>query len=157
MLRVVEVPAGQRDPYRPLMELADDSEAEIKGYRERGVLFGLEHAEGGAIRGMVLVDAYDPPPTMRLLSVAIAQDHQRRGLGTQLVQQVLDRLRARGCRRVVVSTASSSVGVLAFYQRLGFRMLKIERDWFCPERGYPAGLEENGIPVRDRVWFDRAP
>ena len=31
----------------------------------------------------------------------------------------------------------------------------IERDAFSPARGYPEGLEENGIPVRDMGWLDR--
>ena len=33
-------------------------------------------------------------------------------------------------------------------------MLRIERDVFTVQRGYPPGLEEDGIAVRDRVWLD---
>jgi hypothetical protein len=36
-----------------------------------------------------------------------------------------------------------------------FRFWRIERDVFAPERGYPEGLEENGIPLRDMVWLDQ--
>jgi hypothetical protein len=34
-------------------------------------------------------------------------------------------------------------------------MWKVERDFFSPERGYPIGLEENGILVRDMLWLDQ--
>jgi hypothetical protein len=57
-------------------------------------------------------------------------------------------------RRVVVGTSTSNTEAVAFYQRAGFRMWKIERDFFIPARGYPIGLEENGIPVRDILWLD---
>ncbi|MEM9460240.1 MAG: GNAT family N-acetyltransferase [Myxococcota bacterium] len=155
-LPLVEIAPGQRLAYDALLRLADDSESEIAGYRDRGTLFGLVDAEPGPPRGLVLADAGDMPGTIQLLSVAIAKAHQGRGLGSQMVAQVFERLRARGWSRVVVSTASSSVAVLGFYQRLGFRMLRIDRDWFTAARGYPEDLEEDGIPVRDRVWLDRA-
>jgi hypothetical protein len=44
---------------------------------------------------------------------------------------------------------------LAFYQRCGFRLDRVERDFFTVAKGYPADLAENGIPIRDMVWMDR--
>ncbi len=51
-------------------------------------------------------------------------------------------------------TGNSGIGQLAFYQKAGFRLWRVERDFFSPERGYPEGIEENGIPLRDMVWMD---
>jgi hypothetical protein len=45
-----------------------------------------------------------------------------------------------------------ALAVLRFYQRLGFRLLRIEPDAFTPEAGYP-DIEIDGIPLRDRVWL----
>ena len=39
-------------------------------------------------------------------------------------------------------------------RRQVFALRHIERDYFTPERGYPADLSENGIPLRDMVWMD---
>jgi ribosomal protein S18 acetylase RimI-like enzyme len=72
-----------------------------------------------------------------------------------MLAAVLGDLRAHGVERVVVGTASASVGQLAYYQKTGFRLWRIERDYFDRARGYPDGLEENGIPVRDMVWMDQ--
>jgi hypothetical protein len=63
---------------------------------------------------------------------------------------------AAGERRLVVATAAADVGTLRFYQRLGFRMLRVERDAFTPADGYAEGLTIDGIPLRDRVWLDLA-
>lgn len=71
-----------------------------------------------------------------------------------MVAAVLADLRQRGVHRVVVGTANSSIGALAFYQKVGFRLSRIERDYFTAERGYPDGLEEHGIPMRDMVWLE---
>jgi hypothetical protein len=60
-----------------------------------------------------------------------------------------------GRRRLLVATAAADVGNLRFYQRVGFRMLRIERDAFGPGAGYAAGIVIDGIPLRDRVWLDR--
>jgi hypothetical protein len=68
---------------------------------------------------------------------------------------VLAELRAQGVRRAILGTGNSGIGPLAFYQKAGFRLWRIERDFFSPERGYPEGIEENGIPLRDMVWMER--
>ena len=154
-LTIVEVPAGQREAYGALLKLADDSETAVAGYRDRGELFGLLDPGRGQPRGHVLAIPAAAPHTVELMSLAIVPEQQGRGLGKRLVLAVLERLRARGWRRVIVATATSSLDAIAFYQRLGFRMQRIERDAFGPHTGYPADLQEHGIPVRDRVWLDR--
>jgi hypothetical protein len=67
---------------------------------------------------------------------------------------VLDGIRERGVKRVIVGTANAGIDQLAYYQKLGFRLLRIERDFFSPERGYPETMVDNGIRLRDMVWMD---
>ena len=86
---------------------------------------------------------------------AVAPDHHNRGVGTRLLAAVLAALRSRGVRRVVVGTSNAGVGQLAFYQKAGFRLWRIERDFVTPERGYDPEARENGIPHRDMVWLDQ--
>jgi hypothetical protein len=50
---------------------------------------------------------------------------------------------------------AADVGILRFYQRLGFRLLSIERDAFTPATGYPDAIVIDGIPLRDRVWLSQ--
>jgi hypothetical protein len=51
--------------------------------------------------------------------------------------------------------AEDSAVQLGGYQRVGFRMARIERDAFTPATGYPSPIDVDGLLLRDRVWFDR--
>jgi ribosomal protein S18 acetylase RimI-like enzyme len=150
-LRIVP-PGGERDAYLPLLFLADDSESEVRGYYQTGDLFGLTDEAGRPI-GMILAIPR-PDDSVELKAVAVEETLHGRGIGTRMLAAVLGELRERGVRRVVVGTSNAGVGVIAYYQKAGFRLARIERDFFVPARGYPEGLEENGIPVRDMVWLD---
>ena len=75
------------------------------------------------------------------------------GLGRALVARAVAECRSDGLHMLLVATAAADTGNLRFYQRLGFRMLRIERDAFTPADGYPEGLAIEGIPLRDRVWL----
>jgi RimJ/RimL family protein N-acetyltransferase len=64
-------------------------------------------------------------------------------------------LASLGWHRVVVGTSNAGVGQIAFYQKCGFRLLRIDRDHFDEARGYDGTATENGIVHRDLVWFDQ--
>jgi hypothetical protein len=34
-------------------------------------------------------------------------------------------------------------------------MSRVVQDVFTPDNGYPPGLEIDGIPLLDQVWFER--
>jgi len=51
-----------------------------------------------------------------------------------------------------LSTSPADARVLHFYQRLGFRLLRIVRDVFTPAAGY-RDTEIDGVPLRDQVWL----
>jgi ribosomal protein S18 acetylase RimI-like enzyme len=151
-LKIVD-PGPQRDAYLPLLLLADDSEQQARGYMQQGILFVAE--EGGRDLGIVLAIPAGASE-VELKAVAVDPASHNRGIGKRMLALVLAALRERGFKRVVLGTGNSGIGQIAFYQKAGFRMWRIERDFFSPERGYPAGLEENGILLRDMVWFDRS-
>lgn len=146
-------PGPERDAYLPLLHLADDSPAQVRSYYQHGELFVLR----GATRepqGVVLVIA-DGDERVELKAVAVAEPLQGRGVGRRLLALALARLRERGVRRVVVGTSNASIRAMTFYQRAGFRPMRIERDFFTERRGYPPHFEEDGIAIRDMVWLDR--
>jgi len=150
---VIVEPGSARDHWRELLELADEPEP-LRAYLHDGVLYGVADAETQRPRAAILViDLGDGSAELR--AVAVAEAEQGCGLGSSLVEEACARLRASGVRRVVVGTASSGTRQLAFYQRLGFRLTSVERDFFTAARGYPADLSENGIATRDMVWMDR--
>jgi ribosomal protein S18 acetylase RimI-like enzyme len=122
-----------RDELLPLFRLADDSEAAVRSYYQQGDLFVLRGGDGTP-RGMALAIPH-ADGSVELKSVAVAPELHGRGVGQRMLALVLARLRSAGVRHVSVGTASCAIGELAFYQKAGFRLSKIERDFFRPERG----------------------
>ncbi len=152
---------GDRAALRPLMRLADDSETEIDSYLDTGVVFAVREAD--EIVGYLLLTETAEPGVREIKSMAIREAMQGGGLGRALVHKAIEHCQelrrqaapgsADEVQRLIVATAAAGLGQLRFYQRLGFRMLRIEREAFGPHNGYAADLVIDGIPLRDRVWL----
>ena len=150
---LISVPAGaQREQYLPLLLLADESPEQVRSYMQRGELYAYVGDDSRAV-GIVLTTPVKEG-SVELKAVAVDGAQQNRGIGRRMLAAVLDELRRRGVRRAIVGTANAGIGQLAYYQKAGFRLQRIERDFFSPARGYPAVMEDNGIRLRDMVWMD---
>jgi ribosomal protein S18 acetylase RimI-like enzyme len=145
-------PGPAREPWIPLLELADEPEP-LRVYLQEGDLYALSDPDGSPRAAILVIE--DRPGVAELRAVAVAETAQGQGVGTVMIDAVLSLLAERGVRTAVVGTASSGVRQLGFYQRCGFRLSHVERDFFTAAKGYPAGLIENGIAIRDMVWMDR--
>src|SRR3954471_10082592 len=144
---------GDRETLRPLFRLADDSEQAIDGYLPEGeVLVAVD--DGETIGHLQLVGSVEDRAE-ELKSMAVVEARRRGGVGRARVEAAVRRCGERGTRRLLVSTAAADVGDLRFYQRVGCRMLTVERDAFVPATGYPDEILIDGIVLRDRVWLDR--
>jgi ribosomal protein S18 acetylase RimI-like enzyme len=153
-MHICTIPPGvERDEYLPLLRLADDSEDQVRSYYQTGELYAWRNEDEHTL-GVVLVSRHASNEA-ELKAVAVDSTFQGRGYGLEMVRAVVAELRNTGIRRVIVGTANCSIGQLAFYQKVEFRLLSIERDFFTPERGYSSGITENGIPLRDMVWMDQ--
>jgi ribosomal protein S18 acetylase RimI-like enzyme len=141
---------GPRDALADLFAEADDSAAAIRGYRDLGRV--LVAREGSVIVGhLQLADAAGEGEA-EVKSLAVREDHRGRGIGRMLVERAAAACRDEHRSTLLVATAAADTRALRFYQRLGFRFLRVERDAFTPEAGYPE-IEVDGIPLRDRVWL----
>jgi ribosomal protein S18 acetylase RimI-like enzyme len=150
----IELYQGQRSALFPLFAQADDSSAAIQSYIEDGEVLVAQRAHVIVGHVQLIAGAGD----WEVKSVAVIEDQRRRGIGGALVRAAVARAFSAGAARVVVATATADIDNLRFYQRLGFRMDRIEPDAFTVEQGYP-DVAVDGIPVRDRVWFsiERSP
>ena len=143
---------GPRTHLRPLFELAEDSQQQLDRYINLGRV--LLARNGRRILGHLQLVPTVGSRQIELKSLAVVESRRRTGVGRALVQAALEHCRGEAAHRLLVSTAAADIGNLRFYQRLGFRMVRIERDVFGAEAGYADGIVINGIPLRDRVWLD---
>ena len=147
---VIEQFRGSRTLLLPLFEQADDSLAEIQSYCERGEVLVARRSQ--EIVGHLQLLTTDTHPEIK--SIAVLESCRGQGIGSALIREALRRVLSSGALRILVSTATADTAVLRFYQRLGFRMDRVEHDIFTPGRGYPQ-QEIDGIPLCDRVWLSR--
>lgn len=145
---VVELFRGERRKLLPLFREADDSEDAIKSYLSLGEVLVARRPR----KIVGYVQLISRGTDWEIKSLALMTECRRQGIGSALVRESMKRAFAAGAVRVVVATATADINNLEFYQRLGFRMDRIEHDAFTPKRGYP-GLYANGIPLRDAVWL----
>ena len=142
---------GDRELLRPLFREADDSKQQIDTYLDLGAMVVAED-DGEIIGHLQLITDDD---TAELKSMAVAESRRGTGVGRALVRAALEHCRQNAAKRLLVATAAADIGNLRFYQRQGFRMLRVERDAFVPSTGYPDEIVIDGIPLRDRVWLSQ--
>lgn len=129
-----------------LLLLADPSEKQIHSYISSGHCYLAEYE--GVCRGVYVLQE-KTPQTIELMNVAVAESWQGKGLGKQLILHAIESSRELGYARLDVATGNSSIGQLALYQKCGFRIVGIERDYFTIH--YPQPIFENGIQCLDQV------
>ncbi|MEK4511956.1 GNAT family N-acetyltransferase [Paenibacillus anaericanus] len=129
-----------------LLLLADPSSELIEEYLSRGQCFvTLIHDE---IVG-VFVLIRTRPETMELVNVAVRDDFQGKGIGKQLVLSAIDKAKEQGAKTIEIGTGNSSMHQLALYQKCGFRITGVDRDFFI--RHYEEEIYENGIQCIDMI------
>jgi ribosomal protein S18 acetylase RimI-like enzyme len=76
------------------------------------------------------------------------------GTGTRVMDAAEEALRRRGVKRVVLATTNDNVRALNFYQKRGYRLVRVHLDAMERVRvakpGVPA-VGRDGVPLRD-MW-----
>ncbi len=106
-------------------------------------------AEDGAARVGAAVVCWEPA-TSEILLLAVAPERRGRGIGRAILAALVAEGRQRGTDALLVGTANCALGNIAFYQRCGFRMDHVRRDYFTYVQ---PPISENGIPLIDMIVF----
>lgn len=136
---------GEEAPMNLLL-LADPSEYNVHSYLERGQVSVAEVAS--EIIGVYVLLPQDTR-TIEIMNVAINEAWQGAGRGKQLVTHAVETARQMNYQQVTVATGNSSIGQLALYQKCGFRMIGVNRDYFLYTYSEP--IFENDIWCRDQI------
>lgn len=82
---------------------------------------------------------------------------EREGIGSLLIQKILEEARARGCRRLFLITTNDNLNGLGFYQKRGFEIVTIYRGVVNESRKRKPGISlvgMHGIPLRDEIELE---
>ncbi|MCP4754771.1 MAG: GNAT family N-acetyltransferase [Proteobacteria bacterium] len=85
---------------------------------------------------------------IELFNIAVLPENQKSGIGSQLLQFILDRLREKNIDSVELGTGTFGYQ-LTFYQRFGFRVDSIRKDHFI--NNYDESIFENNIQLKDML------
>jgi ribosomal protein S18 acetylase RimI-like enzyme len=132
-----------------LLLLADPSEKMIREYCHNGLIFGMKKAEE-FIGIMVLLPI--EVECIEIKNIAVKESDQGNGYGKQLLNYAILFAKQNGYKSIQIGTGNSSLYQLGLYQKCGFRMVRIEKDFFT--RNYEEELFENGIQCRDMVILE---
>lgn len=133
-----------------LLLLADPSEQMILQYLEDGKLYSASW-EDVIVGVFVLIQVDDT--LWELKNIAVAEEWQGKGVGNALLAEAVSKAQECGAQCLEVGTGNSSIGQLAFYQKAGFRLDRIAKNYFT--LNYEEPIFENGIQCRDMVFLKK--
>ena len=85
-----------------------------------------------------------------LKNIAIAEEYQGKGYAKQLIKAAKQQAKTQGANQLTVGTGNSSLSQLALYQKCGFRLSHVVKDFF---KTYPEPIFENDIQCIDMVML----
>lgn len=141
---------GEVEALIPLLLLAEESEPGLRWGLANLVDAVYRADDGGTLVGAATMQWRADP--CELMELAVAPERQHQGLGRQLLEWLASEARQRGKTAMLVGTANASIGNIAFYQKCGFRMDSVRKDYFWY---YHEPVYENGIRIRDMLVFRR--
>ncbi|MEK4008619.1 GNAT family N-acetyltransferase [Paenibacillus sp. FSL H3-0333] len=136
---------GEQPP-TGLLLLADPSPKLVEDYVARGQCFVAE-ADQQVVGVYVLLPTR--PETAELVNIAVNEEFQGQGIGKQLVNHAIQEAKRLRFKTLEIGTGNSSICQLALYQKCGFRITGIDRDFFI--RHYSEEIYENGMQVVDMI------
>lgn len=89
------------------------------------------------------------PNTVELKNIAVDKKYQGKRIGKQLVLDAINKAKNKGAKRIEVGTGNSSFSQLALYQKCGFRIIGVEKNFFT--KYYKEEIIENGIKCIDMI------
>lgn len=116
-------------------------------------LDGFIDRRGDDIAGLLTMVAEDD--ALQILTLNSVLEGER--VGSSLMLMSIDDARQRNIRRIWLTTTNDNVRAFAFYQKLGFRLIKVNTGVVDEARKVKPQIPEmghDGIPIHDELVFE---
>jgi [ribosomal protein S18]-alanine N-acetyltransferase len=88
--------------------------------------------EGECLVGYLIVSRY--VDAWHVMNIAVALDHRRRGVASELLGALFERTREDGRRGYTLEVRVSNAGAITLYERLGFERRGVRRGYYTDNR-----------------------
>lgn len=136
-------------PYELLL-LADPSKELIDAYLTSSNVF-VARNNGEVIGVGVLFQL--TAETVEIKNIAVKPTFQGQGIGSNLIEHLVQFAMSNGQKTICIGTANSSTGQLYLYQKLGFEITDIKRNFFTDN--YPEPIFENTIQAKHMLMLTK--
>ena len=132
-----------------LLLLADPSRELVSVYLANGECY-IAKLQGELVGEFLIMPR--TPDVWELMNIAVTEARQGQGIGKALLAEAIRIVRQHGAKTFEVGTGNCGFMQLAFYQKAGFRIVGVERDFFL--KHYAEPIFENGIQCVDMVRLE---
>src|SRR5262249_55338142 len=148
-LRIELIPRHETAFLLPVLGDAEEGEERIRATLLDPTCTAYASWLDDQLAGATVVRWEDDEPS-EIVYISVAPDLRGHGYGKQIIHFFLKELRRRGGHALLVGTANAALDNIAFYQKCGFRMFEIRRDYFAYIQ---PPIAEHGIVLRDLFVF----
>lgn len=132
-------------PY-DLLLLADETKESIDKYIYASDIY-IAESEGEKVAVYALYRVNDEE--IEIKNIAVLPRLQSQGIGQWLLKDAEYKAKAGGYHYLLIATADAGIRQLQLYQRCGFEMFEIRKDFF--KENFPEPIYENGIQLKHMV------
>ena len=89
--------------------------------------------------------------------VSIVSLREGQGIGTSLIDNVVEEARKQSCKRIFLVTTNDNLHALGFYQKRGFELVAVHRGAVNESRRLKPSIPligNDGIPLRDEIELE---
>lgn len=143
-MQIIKV-ASNKKQCLPLLLLADEEEAMIDRYLERGDMYVLK--DGTVKAECVVTD--EGGGILEIKNIAVQPQFQRRGYAKALVNFI--EAKYKGRFKILQAGTGDSPATIPFYQKLGFVRSHIIKNFFTDNYSRP--IYDGGVLLTDMVYM----
>lgn len=137
-------------PY-DLLLLADPSREFVDEYLLHSDCFVVK--SGDTVCGVIVVRK-EEEGRAEIMNLAVDESFQGHGYGKSLLEFICnDWAKSQKIHTLKVCTGTSSAVPFMLYQKVGFDLMELDRDYFV--RHYPEPIWENGVQCRHRLILEK--
>lgn len=133
-----------------LLELADPSRIQIESYIHTGLCY-LARLKSEIV-GVVVLNKIEST-SIEIKNIAVKKTKQGKGIGKALLRHSEKVSRELGYKKLFIGTGNSSIGQLTLYQKEGFEIDTIQKNFFI--NNYTEPIFENGIQCKHILIFEK--